>query len=520
MRLKLQRLIFASLLLCIATLFFLYRPTQLSHNNGFLSPLFHSRESRLPLSASTVIVYHNSTASQPVQRFWATWARYIADARPSMKRVTVDYAANNVAALDVAGAYRVRPISHVALTESEMQSMKNSHSAFQSHLDNLDIQDDAITSLFTGAGIVTVVGGEYFGPAIVGIKMLRKTGSTLPVEAFLPDWDEYEEELCEQILPNLNARCMVLSDFLAPAEGETEKGSDAGFKITHYQLKGLAILFSTFENVLYLDSDSIPLVDPNKELFTTEPYTATGFVGWPDFWVGTESPLFYEITGMEKFPNDTLPPASSEAGQLLVDKSKHLKTLLLAAYYNVWGGVYYPLLSQGAMGEGDKNTFETAALVLGLPFYRVKSPVMAIGRWTSGQFKGSGMVQFHPTDDMAKFGNGLVKSELTKRQVDRPLGAVVENVRPAFMHSNTPKMNAGHLVDEGDLVDSDKGEGLRLWGDVEQQNRVFGEDLESKVWEVLVEVGCTFAGVIKEWKARKDLCLRLKSHKHAVFATN
>jgi alpha 1,2-mannosyltransferase len=66
--------------------------------------------------------------------------------------------------------------------------------------------------------------------------MLRRTGTTLPVEVFLGSPDEYEELVCDIILPSLNAKCIILS-ILIP------------FSLKHYRLKTFAILFSSFESV-------------------------------------------------------------------------------------------------------------------------------------------------------------------------------------------------------------------------------------------------------------------------------
>jgi alpha 1,2-mannosyltransferase len=505
MRLSTQRLILASLFLGSVTYIYLARPIGLRFGSG---------GTLLPQSTSTVVVFHNTTASKPVRAFWETWAKHVSRAKPTGAPISLAWSASNVPAPDEPFAHRQRPVSHTQLAEDEVAELQRSHAIFRKALDAYVAEDD-VDSLYSGRGVVTVAGGEYFGPAIVGIKVLRQMGSTLPVEAFLADWDEYEEDICDTVLPKLNARCIVLSDFVLPDSGhETDS---APFKITHYQLKSLALLFSTFKHVLYLDSDSIPLVDPVTELFTKEPYLSTGLVGWPDFWIGTEAPEFYKIAGMGEFPKDTLPTTSSEAGQLLVDKSVHLKTLLLAAYYNIWGPQwFYPLLSQGALGQGDKNTFETAAIVLGAPWYRVRTPVKALGRRDDGQFKGSGMVQFHPGDDHAKFDRDTTK--LNSRQVSEPLGSSQVDVRPAFMHANTPKMNSGHLVDEGDLKDVKSGKGLRLWGPVEEQIKLFGEDLEMKIWKSVVEVGCDLATVLNEWKGRNNMCMRLRAHWMEVFA--
>lgn len=351
--------------------------------------------------------------------------------------------------------------------------------------------------VYNGAGIVTVGGGEYFGPAIISLHMLRKTGCTLPVEIFVADTSEYEPSLCEDYLPKYGATCLILSDFLKDGNGAHR------FEVTHYQLKSLAMLFSSFAEILYLDSDSIPLVDPSTELFSTEPYASNGLVIWPDFWIATESPLFYSIAGLPSFPSN-LPKSSSEAGQVLLNKNTHIKTLLLAVYYNIFGPEYYfPLLSQGVLGQGDKETFMAAAVVLEASYYRVKTGVTSIGRNNGHEFKGSAMIQYHPSDD------------LLSSQFQQNGNATV--VRPAFVHANTPKMNAGHLVDEGDLFNVNDQTRLRLWGSQAEQDMVFGVDLEKEVWEWLVKTGCKLENVLGEWKGRERLCKRLQQHWNELF---
>lgn len=350
---------------------------------------------------------------------------------------------------------------------------------------------------YSGMGIVTVGGGEYFGPAIISLHMLRKTGCILPVEIFVADAKEYEPTLCENYLPKYGARCLVLSDFLKDGNGAHR------FEATHYQLKSLAMLFSSFAEILYLDSDSIPLVDPSTDLFSTEPYISNGLVTWPDFWIATESPLFYTIAGLPSFPTN-LPKSSSEAGQVLLNKNTHIKALLLAIYYNIFGPkYYYPLLSQGVLGQGDKETFMAAAVVLEGSYYRVKTGVTSVGRNNGQEFKGSGMIQYHPSDD-------LLSSQFQQN-------GNVTVVRPAFVHANTPKMNAGHLVDEGDLFSVKDQTRLRLWGSQAEQNMVFGVDLEKEVWELLVETGCELEHVLWEWKERERMCVRLQEHWKELF---
>jgi len=423
-----------------------------------------------------------------IQSFWDHWSTIIHDARPKANAIKLKYDAGTNAANVGVSSGRSPYRNLVSNGKDDIESLKASHAVL---LEALTLLENG-HAIYNGTGMVVVAGGEYFGPAITGIQMLRRTGSTLPVEVFLANDEEYEAEICDNYLPRLNVRCIVLTEFL--------RGS-SNIKVTHYQLKSLALLFSSFVEVLFIDSDSIPLLDPVKEIFTKEPYMSTGLVIWPDFWGATESTYFYDIAGIP-FPRG-LPATSSEAGQLLVNKRTHLKTLLLVAYYNVYGPDYYfPLLSQGALGQGDKETFLAAAVVLGMPYYRVKTGVAAVGRNDGRRHRGSGMIQVHPGDDYQKFLNGTT----------------TDVVRPAFLHGNTPKMNAGHLVDEGDLISVDAfHKDLRLWGSKEEQEDLFGYDLEMAVWELLVQTGCELAEMIKEWKGRDRMCDRLKKHWNAVF---
>ena len=440
---------------------------------------------KTPSSITKVPTIDTTQPVNSVQGLWAVWAQVYKATRPDAAKVELMY---NAANLPVAPDGDSPRKQHRELLQGfdSIPALQTAHSNFKSLLQSWP--DHLADRIFNGTGLVVVGGGEYYGPAIIGIHMLRRSGSNLPVQVFVTDKSEYEDELCKDYLPKLGAECLMLSDFIQV------------FEVTHYQLKSLAMLFSSFEHVLYLDSDSIPLLNPGTELFATEPYTSSGLVIWPDFWVSTESPSFYTVVGLGTMPSN-LREASSEAGQLLINKRKHIKTLLLAVYYNIYGpDFYYPLLSQGALGQGDKETFMAAAMVLDLPYYRIKTGVKAVGREDGIERKGSGMVQVDPMADFQKQD-----------------GDESKQLRAAFLHANTPKMNAGHLVDEGDLLTVNDQKPLRLWGPRDEQIKEFGSDLEKTVWELVVQTGCELADVIREWSDRKDLCLRLNEHWDAMF---
>lgn len=404
---------------------------------------------------------------------------------------------------DLANGDRTPGESLLGLSEKYVESMKLSHNVLVQQLEKFD--KEKVNRLFSGTGVVTVAGGRFFPPVITSIKMLRRSGSNLPVQVFLQSRAEYEPGICEDFLPRVNAECYVIEDYLR---------KDTPFSVTHFQLKALAILLSSFESVLYLDSDCMALRDPSN-LLSSEPFLSTGLVTWPDYWKATEDPVFYRIAGLPSFPSG-MPGRSTESGQLLVSKTKHITTLLLAAYYNVFGpGYYYPILSQGALGEGDKETFLAAAVVLGNPFYRVRERVGTIGYHDEGgNFHGGAMVQHDPRDDYKQRGQQPIPPSGTGE--DDKTAATKPVIRPFFLHANYPKMNLGRLLDEPGLH-THNGERRRLWGPKEPIVKRFGMDLERVVWNEMVEPGCELRDTLTDWRGLDRVCDRAREHWQDVF---
>jgi alpha 1,2-mannosyltransferase len=238
-------------------------------------------------------------------------------------------------------------------------------------------------------GLVYTAGGPYLPVLVISLRMLRRTGSRLPAEVFLKDKSEYEAYICEEVLPALNARCVVLSEIVNhdPKQDKVE--------IEHYQLKIFAMLFSSFEEVVWLDADCFPLHKPEL-LLDSEPYKTSGMVTWPDYWASTIAPEYYLISQMP------VPPvtirATTEAGEILISKATHPYTLLLATYYNFYGPThYFRLLSQGAPGEGDKDTFIQAATVVGEKFYTTVESVKPLGHASSDGIHGAVRSQTRPS---------------------------------------------------------------------------------------------------------------------------
>ncbi|KAI5302447.1 hypothetical protein KEM55_001088, partial [Ascosphaera atra] len=203
-------------------------------------------------------------------------------------------------------------------------------------------------------GIVMTVNKEMVPSLLTTLHMLRLTGTQLPVEVFLGDDRDYDEFVCEETLPLLNAKCIRMSQVFKKSPLET--------KLIGFQFKIFSILFSSFQNVMFLDVDNIPLRSLDK-LPSSKAFKQKGLLIWPAYYKSTASPAFFDLS------NQTIPQSmdvpAAESGQLLVSKKTHKKALLLAAYSNFYGpNIYYSLLCQGEPGEGDKDTYLPAVKLL------------------------------------------------------------------------------------------------------------------------------------------------------------
>ena len=185
---------------------------------------------------------------------------------------------------------------------------------------------------YKGRGIVMVAGGQYAEYASTSLGMLRLLGSRLPVEIWLKDAVEEEDGWCDE-LAREGIVCRYLTDYM----GEMTDLNSA------YQFKVLALLFSSFAEVLFLDADSIPVQNPDA-LFDAPAFRDTGAVLWPDYWGSTESPWLPYITGQldaksKKLPNHT----TVDSGQMLWDKRRH------------WKVSFAPSVLDGEIGEKGKG---------------------------------------------------------------------------------------------------------------------------------------------------------------------
>ena len=381
----------------------------------------------------------------------------------------------------------------LSMPDQDVEAMRKAHEGF---VKNASSHYSLLAYRAGSDGIVTTAGGKYLPVVVISIRMLRRTGSNLPVEVFLTSGEEYEKHACDVVLPALNARCVVLENVWRTARPKLE--------ISKFQLKIFAILLSSFENLLFMDADCFPVQDP-WELLHSEPFTSKGLVSWPDFWASTTSDQYYKIASRN--PPSTTVRATSEAGEFLLSKKTHSQALALAAYYNYYGPDYfYPLLSQGGLGEGDKETFLAAALALDAPFYAVTAPVRAIGNLNKEfQFAGSAMVQYDPRDDFRLTSSG----EAISQDRTTPI-----RTRPFFVHANFPKWNPETMFAEfNNPTIGPDGQRTRAW----VETGGVGEHVERGLWEEMQWTACEHEWKFESWKDHGGNCELVTRFRKELF---
>lgn len=385
---------------------------------------------------------------------------------------------------------------YVKVSPGNIVTMKETHTAFVGAIMK---KPPRLPYVPGTRGLVSTGGGAYLPVLVISLRMLRRTGSKLPMEVFLADEDEHEPHICDVVLPSLNARCVILSHILEEAPANIQK----------FQFKPFAMLFSSFEEILFLDADAFPLDKP-ETLFRSDPFRSQKMVTWPDFWASSASPIFYEIVGQPVPPMELR--QSTESGEILISKKSHLRTLLLCAYYNYWGpSHYYPLLTQGAAGEGDKETFLAAAIAMNEPFYQVSEPIVALGHRSGDGMAGSAMAQFDPTQDFA----------LTRKHKYRIKGDKAPAPRVFFIHANFPKFNPATIFTK-QLINptfDDEGYYTRAWTIPEQVIAEFSAkvDVEKAFWREILWTACELETKFRSWEGKTDICAGVKEYWAAIY---
>lgn len=210
---------------------------------------------------------------------------------------------------------------------------------------------------FTGRGIVIVGGNspKFQTSYWVAIHALRRAGCALPIQLWFP---EHENPDCERAdeLRRMGVTIHSFGDLVD--ETSASSGAHGAAAMTNrFMYKIVALVFSSFQEVLLMDSDNIVLRDPNS-LFNSELYSEHGSILWMDFWRGSAAPDLASVLGYDARANHT-----HESGQMVMDKKRTWEALRLALFFNAHSDVFYPL-TVNYMGLGDKEIVSTAFLHL------------------------------------------------------------------------------------------------------------------------------------------------------------
>ncbi|KAK1086281.1 hypothetical protein LTR33_001645 [Friedmanniomyces endolithicus] len=251
------------------------------------------------------------------------------------------------------------------LTLEEATQVRDLHEAF---IRNLPVYPKRT---FRGRGIVMLAGGHYSEYAVIALGVLRESGSTLPVEVWRRDEREEKHAWCEEI-KHEGMACRRLSDYL-----DTDILAIADGK----EMKVFTMLFSSFEEIIFIDADNMAL-QPPELLF--EPRLT---IDW----------LYYVVSISDNASQALWNQTTYESGQIVWNKRTHWDALLLATYYNYHGpDLYYTLLNFGYAGWGDKDTFPLALHALNKHFSTVQAQPRDV--WVNGQIgdRRAGMLQMEP----------------------------------------------------------------------------------------------------------------------------
>jgi hypothetical protein len=253
------------------------------------------------------------------------------------------------------------------------------------------LQDKAIRTApaypggrFSGAGIVILAGGpRYYTNAWVCLTILRRVlGCRLPIQVWHLGPDEMSPRMIE-LLQRFDVECVDALEVRRRHPSPVLRG---------WECKPYAILHSSFQEVILLDADNAPLIDPAVLLSWPE-YRATGAVFWPDIRsLGREHPI-WEIC---RVPYRDEP--EFETGQIVLDKERCWKALHLALHLNEQSDFYYRHV------RGDKETFHMAWRMVeqpyGMPPHR---PEQVTGLISSGDANYADVLYQHDFDGQRVF---------------------------------------------------------------------------------------------------------------------
>lgn len=210
---------------------------------------------------------------------------------------------------------------------------------------------------FSGGRGLVMAAGDHAAVvrARTNIRLLRSYNCTLPVEIFhFPNELSTPEMSLLEELSSLKQRSEDQEDqsgmkvTVQVVEG-VRKGDD--WKAFH--IKAAAIQQSSFDEILYLDTDSYTLRNP-EYLFESMQWKETGLMLWPDYTKSHATNPIWRLSGQS-----CRSEYEGESGQILISRTLHQDLLWIAEFFALEHHKFYGFLG------GDRDSFRAAALLLG-----------------------------------------------------------------------------------------------------------------------------------------------------------
>lgn len=261
---------------------------------------------------------------------------------------------------------------------------------------------------FYGRGIAIVAGNEETIKRVkVIIRQLLRLNCHLRIEIHY-----WNDEISQASKESLQAMWPKMIYFIDLSSQFNVAQTRSNYYTINWQFKTAAVLNSRFEEVLLLDSDNIPTLNP-ESLFESELYQKYGTIFWPDIARTRPNNPIWAITNnvcrMDEY--------EQESGQMIVDKRKFFYHLQLSHWMNNNQGAYY---NQFLLGDKDMFRFSWKALqtAYGTPAKWLTS----VGTLNDGFYCGHTFAQHHPNGSIAFLHGGLLKGlpwEVVRTQRDK-----------------------------------------------------------------------------------------------------
>ena len=209
---------------------------------------------------------------------------------------------------------------------------------------------------FNGRGIVICGGGsKYFTSAWVCINRLRRAGCELPIQLWHLGKKEMTREMRQLVAP-LDVECV---------DAASMRKKFPARRLGGWELKPYAIVHSPFREVLLIDADNVPVMNP-EFFFETPQFHRTGAIFWPDFprAISEKGRAVWRSCGL-RVPREP----EFETGQIVVDKARCWTALNLCLWFNENSDFYYQHV------YGDKETFHLAFRKLRTSYALIPKPI-------------------------------------------------------------------------------------------------------------------------------------------------